>query len=220
MQFEWESGERRRWCSIPMEELADHPQRKIGRVIIEQTPADVMKLVGNMMADEVAENNRRGEITRWVLPAGPRQQYETFVERVVRDRISLKNLHVFHMDEWLDWNGRPYPYGNHHACLRGIMDHLFYEKLPAELTVPESQRVWPNLSDLDELDRRIEQIGGVDTVWAGVGFKGLVAFNEAPRDTYYPITADEYARSKTRVVKITDETIVTQSHRRWVLSMD
>ena len=204
-----------RWCTISHDALCDHPERKIGQVVIRPTPNDTMAYVGHLMADEVRRNNAAGKPTRWVLPAGPRKQYETFIEEVIRDRISLKGLTVFHMDEWLDWNGRPYPYANSPRSLRGNMDAIFYGKIPDELNVPPEQRIWPDLADLDALDRAVDAAGGVDTVWAGVGYKGLVAFNEAPRDTYYRITLDEYAQSKTRIVKISDETIIAQSHRKW-----
>lgn len=203
------------WCQIPHTELEAHPAKKVKQVVIRQTPDAIMEYLGNLMADEVSENNAKGLPTRWLLPAGPRKQYETFIDRVTKEQISLKNLFVFHMDEWLDWNARPYPYANSHNCLRGNMDAIFYDKIPETLNVPPEQRIWPDLADPDAMDKKVEEVGGFDTVWAGVGYKGLVAFNEAPRDIYYRMTKEEYAQSKTRVVKISDETIVAQSQRKW-----
>jgi glucosamine-6-phosphate deaminase len=90
-----------RWCSLPVEQLQDHPERKINLIIKEDRPT-AMRLIGNMMADEIAENNRQGRITKWILPAGPTDEYDVLIERVNRERISMKNLHVFHMDDFLD----------------------------------------------------------------------------------------------------------------------
>ncbi|MEG1944055.1 MAG: glucosamine-6-phosphate isomerase [Oscillospiraceae bacterium] len=215
MPYAIDAQELQTWCRVPSTELSSHPDRKIDKVVIRKTPAEIMDYIGNLMAEEIIENNKKKMQTKWVLPAGPRQQYETFIKRVVDEKISLKNLYAFHMDEWLDRNTRPFPYGKTHNCLRGIMDDMFYSRIPDELNVPLEQRIWPKLEDMDYLDNKVAQVGGIDTVWAGIGYKGLVAFNESPRDTYGRITLDEYAESKTRIVKISDETIIAQSHRKW-----
>jgi len=47
----------------------------------------------------------------------------------------------------------------------------------------------------------------------GVGAKGLIAFCEAPRLYTHRISIEEFARSKTRIVNLTDDTIVALSHR-------
>ena len=123
-----------------------------------------------------------------MLGSGPADHDPRFIERVNRERISLKNLYVFQMDECLDWEGRKYPLGVHKMSCEGRMRAQFYDQIDPELNVPESQRIWPTLEDLDGPDRLCEQLGGIDTVWAGVGYKGLVANNETPLDPYQRVT--------------------------------
>ncbi|HOD05788.1 MAG TPA: hypothetical protein PKH92_12165, partial [Anaerolineaceae bacterium] len=113
------------WCSLPVEQLQDHPERKINLIIKEDRPT-AMYVIGNMMADEIVENNRLGRITKWVLPAGPTDEYDVLIERVNRERISMRNLHVFHMDDFLDWEGRPYPVADTYESLEGTMNAAFY----------------------------------------------------------------------------------------------
>lgn len=96
------------WCSIPKEELACKEGLKVKLNVYEDKGA-LMEKLGNMMADEVIEHNQKGIPTKWVLPAGPTDEYDIFVRRVNEERISLKNLWIFHMDEFLDWEGRPLP---------------------------------------------------------------------------------------------------------------
>lgn len=215
MEFQITREQLDKWCTVPVGELQSHPDKKITSLIMDETAYDSMERFGNMMADEVLKNNREGKATKWVLGASPREQFNTFIERIKKENISLSNLYVFHMDEWLDWEGRYFPYGNHNNCLRGMMDHIFYGRIPQELNVPLEQRLWPNLSDPDEFDNTIENMGGLDTVWAGIGFKGLVAFNESPRDPYHRITIDQYAASKTRIVSISNETVIVTSQRKF-----
>lgn len=201
------------WCHIPSSQLAEHPGRKIARLDICPTKLDTMRHVGDMMADEIIYNNSLQKITRWILPAGPLEQYDTFIERVNREKISLHNLFVFHMDEWLDWQSRPYPVQNSFNSLRGLMNAHFYDRILPELNVPIPQRIWPDIHDLDAFDNKIDEVDGIDTVWAGIGYKGLIAFCESPRDPYHRITQEEYADSKTRIVTLNEDTVIALSER-------
>ena len=100
------------------------------------------------MADEVIQNNINGKPTRWVLPAGPMEQYETFINRVNTERIDLKNVHVFHMDDFLTWEGRPLPL-DHRYSLEGRMRQKFYGLIDPALKMPDEQIHWPRVNDLD-----------------------------------------------------------------------
>lgn len=199
------------WCSIPAEQLENHPESKITVKIMDK--AEVSVRVGNMMADEVIRNNASGLPTKWVLPCGPMGQYKYFAERVNKERISLKNVWIFHMDDFLDWQGRPYPEINNYFSLKANMLHDFYGIIDDELNVPLEQRIWPDINDIDYLDQKVEELGGVDTVFAGLGYKGLVAFCEAPNSPYYHISVDEYAESKTRIVHLNEDTLISLSER-------
>jgi glucosamine-6-phosphate deaminase len=200
------------WCRIPADELENHPDSKV-RVNISDEKNEVSVIAGNMMADEVIENNKKGKPTRWILPAGPMGQYETFIKRVNEERISLKNVYVFHMDDFLDWQGRPYPVKNDYFSLEGNMLADFYGLIDEELNVPESNRFFPSIYDIDRLDRKIEELGGVDTLYAGLGYKGLVAFCECPNSPYGTITVDDFAKSLTRIVHLNEDTLIACSER-------
>ncbi|MDR2864712.1 MAG: hypothetical protein LBV68_03770 [Spirochaetaceae bacterium] len=203
-----------RWCCIPADALEKHPDKKV-KLVIKDTKDAAMDRAGNMMADEVKANNAAGKATTWVLPAGPAEPYTSFIKRINTERISLKNLTVYHMDYVLDWNSRVYPFGNYFESPHGRMHYRFYEPVDRELRVPEEQRIWPELGDLDRIDREIEEIGGVDTVWAGVGYKGMVAFCEAPHNPYERVSLAEYAAMKTRIVNLNDDMIIAMSVRNF-----
>ena len=199
------------WCRIPVDELEDHPDSRVKMRIFDRAD-EVMRFVGSMMADEVEANNVAGKPTRWVLPAGPTEQYETFIDRVNKERINLANVHIFHMDDLLDWQGRPLPL-EHRYSLEGIMMRKFYARIDNALSVPSAQVHLPRIDDIDGLDRAIEEAGGVDTVYGGIGYTGLVAFCEAPRSPWHAISEDEYRESKTRIVQLNDDTIIALSER-------
>lgn len=199
------------WCSIPAEQLEKHPNSKVKLKILEKK--EVSKSTADMMIEEVVSNNIAGKPTKWVLPAGPMGQYRYFAERVNAERISLRNVYVFHMDEFLDWQGRPYPVVNNYFSLKANMLHDFYGLIDDDLNIPEDHRIWPDINDIDYLDRKVEELGGVDTVYAGLGYKGLVAFCEAPNSPYYSVGVEEYAESKTRIVHLNEDTLISLSER-------
>ena len=199
------------WCRIPMEDLESHPDKKVGLKIVP-TPDDVHRWTARAMADELIANNQAGKPTRWILPAGPTGQYPYFTDMVNQEGISLRDLHVFHMDEYLDWEVRHLPL-DHPFSLEGLMNRIFYAPVRPELAVPMAQRHYPSVYKLDALSEAIEAAGGVDTTWGGVGYHGHIAFNEPALSPYYTVTREQFRNSKTRILPLTDDTIIARSQR-------
>jgi glucosamine-6-phosphate deaminase len=90
------------WCKIPAQQLANHPQLKVRFRLVADSRA-----MGSLMARELAEvveaNNARRLPTRAIIPCGPKCWYAPFSELVNSQKVSLRNLFIFHMDECLDW---------------------------------------------------------------------------------------------------------------------
>ena len=159
--FAYESSEELfKWCKIPPAELPNHPQAKV-KLRIVPTPQAMYEEFAAALLEEVKTNNAAGRPTRWILPCGPRGQYPIFIERVNRERISLKNVHIFHMDDHLDWQGRHLPL-DHPFCYQGWMTRNFYDPIDKQLNVPLEQRHFPRASALDEMAEKIQAVGGVD----------------------------------------------------------
>ena len=144
------------WCRIPAEELEGHPSIKIGIKILP-TAGDVHRYVASMMAEEVQHNNASNQPTRWILPCGPTKQYAYFIDKVNSERISLRNVHNFHMDDCLDWQGRPLPL-THPFSYQGWMKRYFYDLIRPDLNIPENQRHFPDVYDIERISREKEPI--------------------------------------------------------------
>ena len=199
------------YLSIPVDELEDHPDAKI-RIKVFAEKEDVHRWAANDMLDEVKANNEKGKATSWILPCGPTKQYGYFTEWVNEQRVSLKNVHVFHMDDTLDWQGRHLPL-EHKFSFQGWMQKNFYDPIDEELSIPEEQRHFPSVYDLDGISRAIEEIGLVDTTYGGIGFRGHIAFNEPPISPWNTITEEMYRNSLTRIIPLNIDTIVAMSQR-------
>ena len=201
----------RTWCEIPGEELAGRQDLRIP-VQIEPDPDAVHRAIAEAMFDELRANNAANRETRWVLPCGPTGQYPYLIKLINEAKVSMEGVHLFHMDDFLDWQGRLVPV-DHPFSLKGWMLRNLYAAIDPELNVPESQRHFPDPLDPDRLTAAIEAAGGVDTVWGGIGYRGHVAFNEPPRSPWYTVSVEEYRRSKTRVVVLNDDTLIAMSQR-------
>ena len=166
-----------------------------------QTEYDVYFDMALSMLEEIMAHNAKGEKTVMIVPVGPTTQYPILAELVNRLNVSLKNVHFFNMDEYML---SPTQAVGHDDPLSfwGRMKREFYDLVRYDLVMPESQRHFPEPGKEAEYDRLIEQLGGVDACFGGLGINGHVAFNE-PEDG---MSADAFAALGTRILPISRET--------------
>ncbi|MBV9085179.1 MAG: hypothetical protein JOZ62_21085 [Acidobacteriaceae bacterium] len=162
------------------------------------------------MADELRSNNARREPTRWILPVGPVAQYSVLTGISNRERLSWRNVHIFQMDEFLDWQARPLPL-HHPFSFEGFMRAQVIAKLDPELRPPEEQLHFPHPFHPDRMGEHMRHVGGIDTCYGGIGYHGHVAFNDPPISRWYKISAEQMRNSVTRVAALGDDSIVVQS---------
>ncbi len=153
------------------------------------------------MTDTIKSNNAAGKRTVFICPVGPVGQYPIFVRMVNEERISLKNCWFFNMDEYLNDDGT-YIDISSPLSFRGFMQRQVYSQIDEELLMPAEQRVFPDPHTPERGDRLLEELGGADICFGGIGINGHLAFNEARED----ITAEEFRLLGTRVLKLTPET--------------
>lgn len=156
------------------------------------------------MVNTIKEHNARGKKTVFICPVGPVGQYPIFVRLVNRDRVSLKNCWFFNMDEYLNDN-ETYIDKESPLSFQGFMDRTVYTKVDPDLLMPPEQRVFPDPADPGKVDRLIEELGGVDIAFGGIGITGHLAFNEPQPE----LTAEQFAQLPTRVLDIHPETRAT-----------
>lgn len=199
------------WCKVPVDQLENHPDAKIKIKILEK-PEDVLYWAARELANEVKLNNADGKPTCWILPCGPTGQYPIFADIVNSERISLRNVHVFHMDDYLDWQGRHLP-EDHIFSFKGTMTRIFYDPIAPELAVPRNQRHFPSIYALEKLSQELAEVGGADSMYSGIGYRGHIAYNEPPIEPWHTIRPEEFRNSKTRILRLNVDTIIAMSHR-------
>jgi glucosamine-6-phosphate deaminase len=164
------------------------------------------------IADEIFARTTAGQPTRLILPVGPVDHYPRLVEICNRERIGWHTVHAFHMDDYLDWQGRSLPL-DHPLSFEGYMRRTVYGRLNPALRIPGAQIHFPDPRHLDRISQRIAEMGGVDTCYGGIGYHGHLAFNEPPISRWFKLTPEEFRASVTRIVPLAPETVVMNSIR-------
>ncbi len=158
------------------------------------------------MVDTIRQNNGEGRRTVFICPVGPVGQYPIFRRLVWEENLSLQNCWFLNMDEYLGEDGKWLP-KEHPLSFRGFMEREVYSCLPPELLMTPEQRVFPDPEDLERIPALIQELGGVDVAFGGIGINGHLAFNEPQPE----LTPAEFAALSVRTLDISRETITANA---------
>jgi glucosamine-6-phosphate deaminase len=199
-----------KWCALTPEELVNHPDRKIPFRLVTDS-----QHMGEVMAGDLAEGiklaNKEERAFRAIIPCGPKCWYSPFSRIINEEKISLRNVTIFHMDECLDWQGKLLP-KNHPYNFRTFMEEHFYGGISPGLAVPGQQRFFPAPADLLHIKEKIAE-APVDITMGGWGQDGHVAYNQTRRHPFHPITIDQLRNAGMRIQENNLDTIITLAHR-------
>lgn len=193
-----------------MEKLKNHPGLKIPFRMVKDSD-EMGKLMAEELIEEIKTANAESRYCRVIVPCGPKCWYGSFTDIVNHKKVSLKNLVVFHMDDCLDWEGKPLA-KNDPYNFRTFMEKYFYGGISPALAVPETQRFFPDSSNMDLIREKINE-GPIDITLGGWGQDGHFAYNQARRNPYSKITLEQLKNSGLRIQENNIDTIIALSHR-------
>jgi len=199
----------RNMLGVPAEQLPKHTSIPV-KVLPDLD--GLYRHVARHMADVLIANNKAGKPTSFILPVGPTGQYPRFAEIVNAERISCRQLTTFNMDEYLDWQGRLIP-ETHPMNFRQVMEEMLWDLVDRELRMPADRRFFPDPRCPERMNEAFDTYGPADVCYAGVGYHGHVAFNEAIISRWYKVPEDEFLNARTHIVSIADDTFVINSVR-------
>ena len=199
-----------KWCSIPVNELEGHSALKV-RFRLAQTSEEMGFLMAREFIDEIIIANREGKTFRAIVPCGPKSWYEPFVNIVNSEKVSLKNVVVFHMDECLDWEGNllakndPYNF-------RTFMETYFYNPVESGLAVKPENRLFLNPQTMADIKIKIKE-NPVDYTLGGWGQDGHIAYNQTRRHPFSGISIEELKNSSIRIQDNNLDTVIALGQR-------
>lgn len=188
---------------IPAERLGEGSPIQVE---ILPTAEDVANDFARVMANKVRENNAAGKPTCFILPVGPIRQYRRFARLCNVENICCSHLVTINMDEYLTDDKRLLP-ADHPMSFRGFIQRELLDPLDADKKIRPENVLVPDPGDLGSVARRIEEVGGVDIAFGGIGITGHIAFNERP-EPGERVDTEQFARSTTRIMPVARETAV------------
>ena len=129
------------------------------------------------IAQEIEIGNRGGRPTRLILPVGPTGQYPRLADLINQRAISLTDTWFFFMDEYCAESGRAVS-GEHPLSFKQQAEELFLGRLRAKSGLNRDRVFFPDENNIAHLPTIIQDVGGIDVCYGGVGIHGHVAFNE------------------------------------------
>lgn len=137
----------------------------------------------------------------FIVPVGPVGQYDLLAARCEAEGVTLADLTLIGMDEYLTpdgaWIAQDDP-----RSFRGHMQRHLTSLMGAGLA---PRVVFPDPAQPDAIGALIGEAGGVDVAFGGVGIAGHMAFNEPP-EPGEAVDADTFAALPTRIVRLARET--------------
>jgi glucosamine-6-phosphate deaminase len=191
---------------ISRDELTDHPNPEF-RIRIVDDPA---KFYRSFADDIVARIQAAADEERdfvGIFPVGPMPQYELAARRINEERISCRHVHSFNMDEYANRDGETAPPSWAGSFQRAMMA-AFFGEIDPDLRPREENIHFPTREKLRDYSARIEELGGADVCYGGIGWGGHIAFWEPQLGDEFGDDLDAYGQAGTRLVELHPMTIM------------
>lgn len=189
------------YLQVTPDEIAQGTNVKFS--VVKDMPA-VAEHMAHAMLSVIERAREAGRQPTLIVPVGPVDQYPVLAEILNQRQYSIQDVMLINMDEYLtdddQWVDITHP-----LSFRGYMNRKFYDLVDPELAPLPENRVCPDPNDVDAIQRAIDQRGGVDACFGGIGINGHMAFNEPP-EPGEEISAEDFAAYPTRNLNLTRET--------------
>jgi len=177
--------------------------------VVADAPALTQHFAASMVAEFREAKTRAQPCVVFIVPVGPIGQFELFAQYCNEMRMSVADLVLINMDEYLAPDGDYIPLSDA-LSFRAHMERALWSRLDPALAPPSAHRHFPDPGDPQATNRLIERCGGVDVAFGGVGITGHLAFNDPP-EPGDPVDNDAFADLPTRVVTLNRETRLINS---------
>ena len=117
------------------------------------------------------------------------------------------HVHTFNMDEYANQEGETAP-ESWPGSFKGSMWANFFSLIDKNLRTPESQIHFPSNRNIEDYGRMIEDVGGADVCYGGIGWCGHIAFWEAHLGREFGDDLEAYRKAGPRMVDLHPMTIM------------
>jgi glucosamine-6-phosphate deaminase len=199
-----ESCERARM--IRREDITTHPNPDFNIGVIDHHDAFYRAFADDFINRIVAALEADENLVT-ILPVGPVPQY-TIAARIINERrIPLKHVHTFNMDEYADEDGKTAPISWIGSFQRAMWDN-FLGRIDSDLRPPDRQIHFPTSDEIATYSAQIEDAGGADVCYGGIGWAGHIAFWEPHLGLEFAGDMKAYRAAGARLVELHPMTVM------------
>lgn len=191
---------------IKKEELPNHPNPNFKIRIIEDEHQFYLEFALDIVR-RIKESLEAGKRLVVIFPVGPMPQYPIAARIINEMRLSCKHIHSFNMDEYADQDGNTAPISWEGSFQKAMMEN-FWGLIDEDLRPPMSQIHFPTSDVLKDYGKMIEDLGGADVCYGGIGWCGHIAFWEAHLGYEFGDDLESYKKAGPRIVELHPMTIM------------
>jgi len=201
-----DAAEAARVRKITKQELTRHRNPEFKIRIVEEADEFYFQFALDIV-NRIREKLERREKFVGIFPVGPMPQYAFAAQMINRMKISCKHVHTFNMDEYADQDGNTAP-ASWEGSFQKAMIENFFLKIDPELRPPEGQIHFPTRKALPDYARMIEDAGGADVCYGGIGWCGHIAFWDAHLGFEFGDDLAAFKKAGPRLVELHPMTIM------------
>lgn len=191
---------------IKKKDIAKHPNPDFKINIVKDSDFTFRYVLDIFL--RVKKSSEKGKRLVLILPQ-PNPQYSKVAELINEFKVNCKNLWTFNMDEWSDEEGNIAPETWENSFMHA-MNYNFYYKIDKNLRPPRNQIIGPTNKNYKDYGKMIEDLGGADVCYGGIGWSGHLAFIE-PGSKEFEGSFEDWKTMGPRIVTISPFTIAQSS---------
>lgn len=191
---------------ITKEEITKHPNSEFKIRVIESKEDFYFQFALDIVT-RIVEAREKNQKLVLILPVGPMPQYPIAAEMINRLRIPMDHVYTFNMDEYADEEGNTAPITWPGSFQKAMWDNFFL-KIDPQLRPPEKNIHFPTQEVLKDYAKMIDDLGGADCCYGGVGWCGHIAFWEAHLGFEFGDDLEAFKQAGPRIVELHPMTIM------------
>lgn len=150
---------------------------------------------------------QKGKKCCLILPVGPVPQYAVAAEMINRQNISCRHLITYNMDEYANDRGETAP-PEWAGSFATSMRQSFFAKIREDLRPLEKNIHFPTHKNIADYHTMIDDDGGADCCYGGIGWCGHIAFWESHLGLEFGNDMKAYKAAHGRIVELNPMTIM------------
>jgi glucosamine-6-phosphate deaminase len=191
---------------IKRDEIEQHQNPEF-RIRVVDEPAQFYAAFARDIVDRIRAARDEGRTFIAIMPVGPMPQYALAARLINEERLSLAHVHTFNMDEYAAEDGTTAPASWPGSFARAMMER-FFGLIDDDLLPSAEQIHFPTTEALPDYSARIEDLGGADVCYGGIGWCGHIAFWESHLGHEFAGDLDAYMHAGARLVELHPMTIM------------